>query len=258
MVTGSTGTVVLMYHSLLAGPEEAEGVERGESIYMTGAERFDEHLATLESMGIPVTVHSDPPAGGMSVMLTFDDGNASDRSIALPLLEKRGMKAAFFITTGAIGSDGRSAREDIEVLHRSGMIIGSHGVTHRFLTDLGPAELEEELRRSREDLEEITGSPVDSISAPGGRIDRGVLRAAVEAGYRFIYSSKPRVNERIEERVPAGRFAVTDRWDAGTLRRVASGNPPPSIALRHAALSGARLALGNRLYARLRGRLLGD
>jgi peptidoglycan/xylan/chitin deacetylase (PgdA/CDA1 family) len=54
-------------------------------------------------------------------------------------------------------------------MHDAGMHIGSHAMTHRFLTTLSGPEEEEELARSQALLQEIVVEPVDHFAPPGGR-----------------------------------------------------------------------------------------
>jgi peptidoglycan/xylan/chitin deacetylase (PgdA/CDA1 family) len=46
-----------------------------------------------------------------------------------------------------------------------------------------PAAALDELRRSRESLEQLLGAPVEAVAYPWGAHDAGVLRLAEEAGY---------------------------------------------------------------------------
>lgn len=70
---------------------------------------FDEHLAVLRQWG-PVLPLAEmvralragtlPPR---ATVLTFDDGYADNLHAALPLLERNGLPATFFLTTGTLG-----------------------------------------------------------------------------------------------------------------------------------------------------------
>lgn len=261
MSAGEERFVVLMYHALEEPDRPATG-DPGALVYAVRREAFERHIDTLGDLGARVATHGDldgAAAGdrAVPVIITFDDGHASDVSVALPVLRARGMRAVFFITTGRIGTGGHLDEDGVALLHRAGMTVGSHGVTHRYLTGLGGGELREELSGSKRRLEDITGAPADSLSAPGGRIDRRVLESAKEAGYRYIYGSKPRLNRGFPADAPIGRFAITRGCTDSRFARIASGDPPRSIRLRHAALDAARRALGDPRYDRLRSRLLG-
>lgn len=76
------------------------------------AEEFDAQLAFLESRCQVVTagelaasVAEGKPLPQNAVAITFDDGYADNHSLALPLLARHGLRAAFFVTAGWIGTE---------------------------------------------------------------------------------------------------------------------------------------------------------
>ncbi|MCK4537874.1 MAG: polysaccharide deacetylase family protein [Candidatus Krumholzibacteria bacterium] len=251
---------VLMYHAL-ESPDISCGLQdRGELIYVIDESRFRLHMTLIEKSGARVILPGDSlsSSGRGDIILTFDDGHSSGYSVALPILSASGLNAVFFITTGWTGKDHYLTRDEIKKLYDSGMMIGSHGISHRFMTDLTDNELAAELTGSKKTLESIIGKDVTSFSAPGGRIDRRVIAAAVKAGYRWIFSSEPAGNLELTEGIPIGRFAVTaasgDEW----LSRIVSGNPPRSALVKYRTLSMMKRLLGNRLYESIRGSILGN
>ncbi len=127
--------------------------------------------------------------GDHRVSLTFDDGNASDFEIALPMLVDRGMRAAFFICSGRLGEATFLDSQQVRELDRRGMEIGSHGVGHLPWRSLDDHRLTEELRASRAALKSVCGSVVDAAACPFGSYDRRVLRALDAAGYRTVFTS---------------------------------------------------------------------
>src|SRR3954467_1757965 len=66
-----------------------------------------------------------------SIQLSFDDGNASDASVALPALVARGLTATFFVIAGRLGQPGSLTVGDVRALADAGMTIGSHGMHQR-------------------------------------------------------------------------------------------------------------------------------
>jgi peptidoglycan/xylan/chitin deacetylase (PgdA/CDA1 family) len=126
---------------------------------------------------------------GRDVLVTFDDGNASDAVLALPRLVDRGLRATFFIVLGHLGKPGYLDFEGVRELVRAGMQIGSHGHAHRDWRSLDDAELGVEIVGARDELEAIVGSRVVEASCPFGSYDRRVLRKLRSAGFRVIYTS---------------------------------------------------------------------
>ena len=69
------------------------------------------------------------------------------------------------------------------------MTIGSHGINHVAWPKLNDIELENELRASRAQLEDICGHQIIEAGIPFGRYDARVLKALRTAGYTAAWSS---------------------------------------------------------------------
>ena len=57
-------------------------------------------------------------------------------------------------------------------------------MTHAYLNDLGPRELQVEIVAARSRLEDLIGRRVEHFSCPGGRYDERALAMTKQAGYR--------------------------------------------------------------------------
>jgi peptidoglycan/xylan/chitin deacetylase (PgdA/CDA1 family) len=85
--------------------------------------------------------------------------------------------------------------DELRELSRAGVAIGAHGLTHTPLTRVTSARLE--LVGARERLSGMLGQPADSIasvSCPHGKYDATVVREALDAGYRLVFTSHPAMN----------------------------------------------------------------
>ena len=161
----------LMLHGIGPLPPHA-GAD--ETPYWISRESFDALVALMQTI----------PA-----RLTFDDGNATDTTIALPALLKAGLKASFFIPSARIGSEGYVSAEDIRSLHEAGMEIGSHGCAHLDWTQVSDAEIAHDVMQSVEHLSAITKAPVRSVAIPYGYCDRRVLGVLRKLAMGRVYSS---------------------------------------------------------------------
>ncbi len=123
------------------------------------------------------------------VRLSFDDGNTSDLTVALPELVERGRAADFFVIAGRLGQPGSLSAGDVRALRRSGMGVGSHGLHHRVWRRLTPAQVHEELVEARERLQEVLDEPVTTAACPLGRYDRTTLAALRRLRYTRVYTS---------------------------------------------------------------------
>jgi peptidoglycan/xylan/chitin deacetylase (PgdA/CDA1 family) len=153
-------------------------LDLGEDAYWIGENRFTAILARLVRDNRRDTI-----------VITFDDGNASDVELALPLLVRHGLTATFFVITDRIDRLGSLSQDDIRRLRDEGMTIGSHGMAHRDWSTLDGPALRTELRQSRQILSEICGCPVDLAAIPFGKYTGRVLREIRSAGYSCAYSS---------------------------------------------------------------------
>src|SRR5690242_5005716 len=88
------------------------------------------------------------------VMITFDDGNASDLELALPALHERGLTATFFVIAGRLGAPHFLDEAGVRALAAAGMMIGCHGMHHRRWRGLDQSALHEELVEAKDILEQ--------------------------------------------------------------------------------------------------------
>ena len=164
------------------------------------------------------------------VVVTFDDGFRSAHEVAAPILESHGLRGVFFVITKDIGKPRCLDETQIRELHAAGHTISSHTHTHPrnpFLKDLPLQQIEEEWRRSRAILEDVTESPVLSGSVPYGFHGRRVAEGAAAAGYTDLYASHPATEPSVQSGVRVhGRFSMvadTRPEHVAALCRVAAG-----------------------------------
>lgn len=256
---------ILMYHGLHDSPRSAG---RFDPVYSVSPATFARQLDWLggngyAGVGLEQAFGGDDAAGNTNnptrkVVISFDDGDVSNIEVALPMLQERGMRAEFFITTGFIDQPGMLSTGDVRALADAGMGIGSHGCSHAFLEDLDEPRLLAELQDSRKRLQSITGRPVSALALPGGRGGDREQRLALELGYRHLLGSVPGINRRPRPGDWLERIAVTrglDLVDFSTRVRW-HGMRPRMLQVRHQALGVTKRVLGNAGYERLRERLL--
>jgi len=110
--------------------------------------------------------------------------------------------------------------DQVRALAKAGMDVESHTRRHRVLQTLAPADLEDELTGSRQELEAQLGRPVRVIAYPVGRriaTESHIRRALAAAGYRVGMSNKTGVN-RLWPAVFRGLMPPLDPFD---IRRLA-------------------------------------
>jgi len=155
------------------------------------------------------------------VVLTFDDGRATDYEVAFPLLLAAGARAEFFINTATIERAGYLTWSQIVEMHRGGMSFQSHAHDHVLLPGLPERLLRNELETSKRLIEDRVGRGVDFLAAPYGLLDRHVVGVAREVGYQAVCSSlswPARPGGAIVNRVAVYRDTTAARF-AGILGR---------------------------------------
>lgn len=258
------GFPALMYHKIES--DECPVVKAEEKRYAVGLDEFVRQLDLIAasrqrcpalSRAAVMLAQGESPSS--ITLITFDDGNRSDSIHALPALVQRGLIATFFVTIERFGkADGVDAGM-IRELYAAGMEIGSHGLTHRFLTLLSDDEVRRELEVSRDVLSEVTGSEVKSFAPPGGRVDDRVAALARQCGYEFVCTSRVGFNEDARRREGLKRFPVTAAMAERSFRAIIERKVGPlvPIYLRYHALRLARKMFGESFYGASRSRIVG-
>lgn len=190
------GPLVLEYHAVS---------ESWDADLAVTPSQFRRQLELLVRRGYRGATFTDAVTGGSSrdLVVTFDDAYLSVLEVAHPILESFGLPATVFVVTDFAG-DGRPLEWERSKVWRgpafegelrgmtwsqlaglagSGWEIGSHTRTHPHLTRLADDQLNEELRGSREAIEQALGRPCTSLAYPFGDVDARVAAAASEAGY---------------------------------------------------------------------------
>jgi peptidoglycan/xylan/chitin deacetylase (PgdA/CDA1 family) len=186
------GLPILTYHKLGPRPRNA----RLKGLYVD-AGLFVRQLAELRAADFQ-TVSLDNLASATasrSVVLTFDDGFGNVLEHGLEPLRQNGFRALQFLVAGRLGRvnewdlpsgeapaplmDATQVRAWLAAGHQ----IGSHTLTHPFLTRLPPAEAREEIAASRRKLEDQFGVAVEHFCYPYGDWNPAVRDLVAEAGY---------------------------------------------------------------------------
>jgi peptidoglycan/xylan/chitin deacetylase (PgdA/CDA1 family) len=186
--------LAIMYHDVVEnGDFESSGFPgEGAHVYKLRREDFVRHLDAIAAAGAATaTVSTVQQLAGRTVLLTFDDGGASFHHPIADLLEARGWRGHFFITTDRIGTPGFVTEAELRELHRRGHIIGSHSRSHPTrMAALTRADLDREWRESIARLSALLGEAVKVASVPGGYYSRQVGESAA-AGIENLFTSEP-------------------------------------------------------------------
>jgi peptidoglycan/xylan/chitin deacetylase (PgdA/CDA1 family) len=246
-------SIVLMYHQI-------GGIPGSEDRYAVTSERFREQLAHLAAQGYEVVgigqALARPETDRRRVVITFDDGTASDYRVAAPLLTQYGFGATFYAVAGWLGYEGFMTEGQIVELAQSGFEVGSHSMTHPYLNDLTGPALDAQIAGSKRCLENILGQAVHHFACPGGRVNSRVRAAVLAAGYESLATSRTGSVSPGSDRYRLPRIALYRHTALPEFARLCRGEGLLSRRLPEAARVAVRRILGNGSYDRLRQALL--
>lgn len=245
--------VFLMYHHIGGDPN-------ADRRYVVSERDFGAQLAHLHAAGYEVVsvgrALAQPESSRRRVGITFDDGSESDWKTAAPLLERYGFGATFYVVPGLLGRPGYMTEDQLVELMRMGFEIGSHSMTHRYLTDVDTATLRTEVVGSKTRLEDLLGRRVRHFSCPGGRVDRRVREMVEEAGYDSLATSQVGIHRAGGDVYRLARVAMYSSTTAADFQRLCRGQGMAARRLPEMALGAAKRLLGNASYDKLRRLLL--
>ena len=174
---------ILMYHHVEENPIVSN--------YRVSAARFEEQLKLLhdwEYTTITTTMLVNAITQGADlpprpVIITFDDGNLDNYTVAYPIMQKYGFTGVLYIPYYFIGGDGYMSVDQIKEMAAAGWEVGSHSLTHAELTTLSPDRLQDEIVESREKLQELLGVPILTFAYPFGEVGSAEVDYVKFAGY---------------------------------------------------------------------------
>lgn len=186
-MSGTTGSIpVLTYHSI---------DDSGSPVSIAPSE-FRRHMYALASGGWQtidmdafVRGHRDRGWPERTFLLTFDDGYGNLMESALPVARECKFHATVFVAVDRVGGTMAGPSEPswtpasplldwagLRALAAAGWSIASHACSHRRLPSLAPADVTEELTRSKATIEDRIGAAVTAIAYPYGAASDAVER----------------------------------------------------------------------------------
>lgn len=216
---------ILVWHAITP---HKPGESRSRQAFDVSPESFAEQMAYLHGRGIPVVSLSAlmdalqgkrtlPPR---AVVLTFDDGWENQYVHAYPLLKQYGYTATFFVFTHAMNRNDRYFTwGQLREMQAAGMTIGSHTITHPFLSRVKDTlQLRKEIDGSKAELEKQLGTTCEFFAYPFGVVTPAAIADVEAAGYRAARGFPGGVTNSPGNRWVLRSMAVTD--DMARFRRI--------------------------------------
>ena len=220
---------VLLYHRVTDDARDNLSV---------GIAQFDRQMELVRERCTPLSIEDALASAGTNagipgspkplVAVTFDDGYLDNYEHAAPILERHGIPAAFFVSTGIVNSDRRFPHDvrrenppipvmtwdHLRAMRDRGFTIGSHTVSHVDCGAESDAVVHGELKRSRDDLARELGDTTFYFAYPyGGRANMtpARLERVKQAGYAACLSAYGGSNVRRVEAYDIRRRGI--HWE---------------------------------------------
>ncbi len=252
---------VLGYHRFEAKPRDPLAIT---------PEAFRKQMEAVRDSGIPVIPMADflawrrgeksiPPK---AIVITIDDGYNDTYSVAWPILKEFGYPFTYYVYIKYIGVGGRSIKWDqLEEMRDAGVDIASHTVSHDNLIKPKAKNLAgqpydvwllNELKGSKEELEQRLGIHVATLAYPYGIHNEKVMQVAKEAGYeaaftvngqKALHSSAPEnIGRYIVQSTIPSTFTNALKFGGSTGTAAAAMGNPAAAAMLTEPMQGATIS----------------
>ena len=180
---------ILTYHS----------IDNSGSVISVSIEKFKEQMRFLKEAGYSAISISDLTTrlsnnnkpGKKEIVITFDDGFKNVYTHAFPVLRSLGFTATVFIVTDYCGEKNYWDKDNIDIprmdllewgeiieMHKAGIEFGAHTCTHPDLSTISTEQIKEEMKKSKETLEERLNVSIKSFAYPYGIFNEEIRREA--------------------------------------------------------------------------------
>jgi peptidoglycan/xylan/chitin deacetylase (PgdA/CDA1 family) len=166
------------------------------------------------------------------VMITYDDTDEEQFSIAKPEMDKYGFKGVYFIMTISINRPRYMTTEQIKQLSDEGHAIASHTWDHHRVDrykyeneievrgkKMIANDWDVQLKGTKEKLEAITGKPVEHFAYPFGIWSKEGIPEIEKRGYKMAYQLST-ARDSTQPLFTVRRMIVSPEWSAPGMIKV--------------------------------------
>lgn len=153
------------------------------------------------------------------VMLTFDDTDDDQFSIAGPEMKKYGYKGVFFIMTVSLNRPRYMTKDQVKQLAEEGHVINSHTWDHHSVKGYKtPQDWATQIEKPKKQIEEIIGKTTLDFAYPFGLWNREAIPELKKRSIRsaYILSTKRDPDDPL---YTIRRIIASGYWSANTLAR---------------------------------------
>lgn len=215
---------ILCYHQI----RDWKGNEsRGVKDMVVPPASFKSQMQLLADSGYQTVLPDDvyaylttgKPLPPKPVMLTFDDSDRDQYTIAAPELKRLGFKGVFFVMTVSLGRSIYMSKEEVKALSDEGHVIAAHTWDHQNVKKYKDGDWDKQIAKPAKQLEEITGKPVEYFAYPFGAWNKAAIPELKKYNVKAAFQlSTPR--DSTEPLYTIRRMIVPGDWSAPTMYRV--------------------------------------
>lgn len=209
----SRGTRILMFHDLHELTDFSDLYSMPASSFRSGMSLLSEWMKHDQAEFVPFS--SEPRPG---VAVTFDDGYQSTLRIAAEILISLQIPFHIFVTKSFVDSGGARYLRDSDLkrlVTMPGVTLGVHGVSHDPMPSLSDSQLRSDLAKARDWLEQLTGTPISTLSYPHGAYTTDVASLVRSCGFAAAACSNAGTFTSEHQRMVIPRI---DMWSRDTGR----------------------------------------
>lgn len=159
---------------------------------------------------------SDGPLPPKPIMLTFDDTDEDQFSVAFPELKKYGFNAVFFIMTVSLNrAPHYMSKEQVKELFDAGNVIGSHTWDHHNVKKYQGNDWTIQIDKPTKQLEAITGKPIRYFAYPFGLWNRQAIPELKKRGFIAAFQLADKMDSQ-DPLYSIRRIIVAGGWSLRT------------------------------------------
>ncbi|TGE19987.1 polysaccharide deacetylase family protein [Hymenobacter elongatus] len=220
-ITARPQVPILCYHQIRDWRAKDS---KGAKDYIVPVQKFRDQIKMLADSGyhtvLPDQLHAYLTTGAKlpskPIMLTFDDTDLDQFTVARPTLEKYGFKAVYFIMTVSLGRPNYMSKAQVKQLSDEGNVIGSHTWDHHNVKKYQGQDWVTQIEKPTKTLEEITGKKINYFAFPFGLWNQQAIPELKKRGFvgAYILAEK---RDPIDPLFTIRRIIASGYWTPRTL-----------------------------------------
>lgn len=197
---------------------------KGAKDYIVPVDQFKAQIKMLADSGyhtiLPDQLYAYLTTGAKlpskPVMLTFDDTDLDQFTVAKPTLDKYGFKGMYFVMTVSLGRPHYMSKAQVKQLSDEGNAIGSHTWDHHNVKKYQGQDWVTQIEKPTKTLQEITGKDIKYFAYPFGLWNPQAIPELKKRGFvaAFVLAEK---RDQQDPLYTIRRIIASGYWSPRTL-----------------------------------------